>query len=384
MIKCRHFGECGGCRFQDITYAEQLINKQKEIEALFDYPVSPVIPCDPPWRYRNKMEYTFSMDKKGERYLGLFKRDGRGRVLNLEECWLVSPWFQEGLEAVRKWWGERGLLAFHPYKNTGSLRTLTLREGIRTGDRMAFLTVSGVPEWALKKEDLTSFVEAMQQAVGQKPLSLFIRIQQAIKGQPTEFFEMHLAGPDHYREELFIERPLTFHISPSAFFQPNPVQAEKLFQIAASLVKTSQEEVIWDLYCGTGTFGIALAARAKQVIGLELSPESSLDARENVKRNGLKNVEIITGDVGELLQKGHYPKPDIILLDPPRSGLDKKAMAQLLAAHPRQIIYISCNPKTQAENCKEFIQAGYKITTMQPVDQFPHTAHIENIVCLEV
>lgn len=384
MIICRHFGDCGGCSFQDVEYQEQLKRKQLDIEALFGVPVEPIVPCDPPWRYRNKMEYTFSMDLKGERYLGLIKKNSRGRVLNLEECFLVSEWFQKGLDTVREWWKETGLLAFHPYKNTGTLRNLTFREGMRTGDRMVILTVSGNPDWAIKKEQLASFKSVLQAALGDRPLSLFLKIHVAVKGKPTEFYEMHLAGPDHYREKMHVGRPLEFHVSPSAFFQPNPAQAEKFYGIASSLLEVTEGSVIWDLYCGTGTLAIAMAPIAKEVIGVELSPESSLDARENVKLNGLSNVTIVTGDVGEALEKGNYPAPDAVLVDPPRAGLDKKAMSNLIKVKPPKILYIACNVKTQFENCQEFIAAGYKIVSIHPVDQFPHTPHVENIVLLEI
>ena len=385
MIRCIHFGDCGGCRFQNIAYEEQLLCKQTEVEALFGLPVRPIIPCDSPWAYRNKNEYSFSQDKKGTRYLGLYKKEGRGKVLNLHECHLVAPWFQEGIEACRQWWESTDLTAYHPHKDSGSLRTLTFREGKRTGDRMVILTVSGRPEWALKKEHLTSFVEAMQARLGSgsDSLSIFLKIHQAIKGRPTEFFEMHLAGPDHYREVLDVGRKLQFHVSPSAFFQPNPLQAEKMYRLAVELIPIPQEAVIWDLYCGTGTLAIAVAPFAKEVIGIELSPESSLDARTNVKLNALSNVTIVTGDVGEALEKGNYPRPDAVMVDPPRAGLDKRAMKHLIEAKPRRIVYISCHPKTQVENCREFAAAGYRIAVIQPVDQFPHTPHIENIVLLE-
>lgn len=383
MIRCRHFGDCGGCRFQDQEYAVQLAQKQKAIEALFPVAVQSIVPCVSPWQYRNKMEYTFSMDKKGERYLGLIRRSSRGRVVNLAECWLVNSWFQEALNTVRNWWQERGLMAYHPYKDTGSLRTLTLREGMFTGDRMAILTVSGRSEWAVKKEDLSTLIEALNRAVGDKPLSIYLKIHQAIKGKPTEFFEMHLAGPTFIREHLDVLRPLSFHISPSAFFQPNSQQAEKIYRLAAEMLVLPSDAVIWDLYCGTGTLAIALAPLAAQVIGVEISPESALDARENVKRNKVKNVTIVTGDVGATLEKGNYPHPDAIVLDPPRAGLDKKAIEYVVAAKPSKILYIACNPTTQADNIKDFLAVGYTIRQVQPVDQFPHTPHIENIVLLE-
>lgn len=384
MIRCRHFGDCGGCRFQDLEYPDQLALKQKELEALFvGSAVLPIIPADSPWYYRNKMEYTFSMDKKGERYLGLIKQGGRGRVLNIEECFLVSEWFQTTLNTVRKWWESRGLLAFHPYKNTGSLRTLTLREGKRTSDRLIMLTVSGNPEWALKQSDIDAFVADLKASLGDEHLSIFLRIQQAIKGKPTEFFEMHLFGSDAYREILNLDRPVDFKVSPSAFFQPNPSQAEKFIKIAIELVQKAEKPVVWDLYCGAGALSLAIAPYAKEVIGVELSAESIDDARSNLKLNNLKNVTFVCGDVGQVLETGKYPPPDLIVVDPPRAGLDKKALLHIIQAGAPKIIYIACNPKTQKENCLELEAAGYKMVLIQPVDQFPQTPHVENVIYLE-
>lgn len=389
--RCIHFGVCGGCRLQHLSYERQLQFKEGLIKKWFS-PLAevgcfkPILPCTPPWEYRNKMEWTFSQDKKGERFLGLIQRAGRGKVLNVQICHLVRPWFIQALETARSWWLETGLDAYHPHKNSGSLRTLTVREGMRTGDRLVMLTVSGNPEYALKKQDIETFCQKMN---GLKPekgdLSVFLRIHQAIKGQPTEFYEMHLSGPDTYRERI---GSTEFKISPSAFFQPNTAQAEVLYETALSYLNVPHGKldgkIIYDLYCGTGTLGITMAPSAKQVIGIELSPESSLDARMNAKANGLTNVKIITGDVGTCLEKAgqDFPLPDIVVVDPPRAGLSPEAIRHILALKPEEILYIACNPKTQSQNCQEFLKEGYQIGVIQPVDQFPHTPHIENIVVL--
>jgi len=395
--RCIHFGQCGGCRLQQMSYAEQLNIKQKEIEHLFsaflptDVIVLPIVPCDSPWHYRNKMEYTFSSDLAGNRYLGLIMDSSRGKVLNLTECHLVNPWFSESLKVVRQWWEESNLLAYHPHFNKGSLRTLTVREGMRSGDRCLMLTVSGNPEDALSKQHLKTFVEKVSSALtpqGQgSTLSIMLRIQQAIKGQATQFFEMVLHGPDCIKEILNVQsQRFEFYLSPSAFFQPNTAQAEKLYSIALQSLNMSKGCVIYDLYCGTGTLGICAAKDAKVVVGIEISPESSLDARVNAKHNGLSNVHILTGNVSDVIEgikkNGTYPLPDVVMVDPPRSGLDAAALEQIKLLGAPKLLYISCNPTSQAENMKELIAFGYKIEKVQPVDQFPHTVHVENIVVL--
>lgn len=402
--KCIHFGSCGGCRWQHIPYEKQLHYKEAHIRKVFtkvltsNVKLYPIVPCDPPWQYRNKMEFTFSNDAKGAHYLGLMMHQSRGKVLNLEVCHLVNPWMIEALKAVRQWWSETDLKAYHPYTNTGSLRTLIVREGITTGDRMVMLTVSGNPDFALNQQQIESFTAFVRDSVEpvdqNQKLSVFLRIQQIAKGSPTNFFEMQLYGPDVIREILHITdrlggdpQPLVFKISPSAFFQPNTRQAEKLYSRAFQLAEIPDGSVVYDLYCGTGALGLCASRRAKQVVGIEMSPEAALDARTNATISGLDNVTILTGTVGHVLNQignyEHFPPPYAVLVDPPRMGLDKDALEQILKLKAKLIVYISCNPATQAANIEELCANGYGLKAMQPVDQFPQTIHIENIAILE-
>ena len=403
--RCIHFGSCGGCRWQQMTYEEQLKIKQEQVETLFnplmndDTVFNPIAPCDPSWQYRNKMEFSFSSDAAANKYLGLIISGSRGKVLNLTECHLVNPWFIECLEAVREWWKESTLKAYHPNSNTGSLRTLIVREGMKTGDRLVMITVSGNPDYALKQHDLDQFVAAVRIAVEPynttSKLSIFLRIQQASKGVETTFYEMVLHGPDHIREILEVQaisghepQQLDYIVSPSAFFQPNTRQAERLYSLALQLLDVSKDTVVYDLYCGTGSIGISLAKYVKLVVGIEISEESSLDGRTNVIKNHLENVHILTGSVRDVLQQirtaNTYPMPEVVILDPPRVGLDPETIQHLNELRPEKIIYISCNPVTQADNIKELKQMGYELTAIQPVDQFPHTVHIENIAILKL
>lgn len=402
--KCIHFGSCGGCRWQHIPYAQQLLFKEltvrKSFAKLIDSTVQfhPIIPCDPPWQYRNKMEFSFSDDREKNHYLGLMLNQSRGKVINLQECHLVNPWMIDVLKAVRQWWGESNLEAYHMPSNRGSLRTLITREGITTGDRLVMLTVSGNPDYAMNKQQIESFKafvrEAAEPVNQEQTLSIFLRIQQVVKGSPTNFYEMHLHGLDHIREELQIhdtvEGPparLKFMISPSAFFQPNTRQAQKLYSKAFQMANIPEGSVVYDLYCGAGALGLCAARRAKQVVGIELSPEASLDARTNAKINNLENVTILTGSVGDVLEQigshQHFPLPDAVLVDPPRAGLDPDALKQILKLDAKIVIYISCNPETQALNVEELCSNGYRLKEIQPVDQFPQTVHIENIAILE-
>ena len=399
--RCQHFGSCGGCRWQHIPYENQLKQKEAWIQTLFEPFLNPetvwhpIIPCHPSWRYRNKMELSFSSDKAGRRYLGLILYGTRGHVFQMEECHLTQEWISDAVKVVTAWWENSGLDAYHMGGDRGALRTLTLREGRSTGDRMVILTVSGNPAFALNQKQIQDFVHLLREGITpplpEQKLSIFLRIQQIAKGKPTQFYEMLLYGSDHIRESLQIEtaknerHTLHFRISPTAFFQPNTGQAEQLYSRAIQLTDAPVGGVVYDLYCGTGTLGICMARKARKVIGIELSPESALDARENVKENRLSHVMIKTGDVGQvlpLLLEDPELRPDVVMVDPPRAGLDAPALHHLLAIQAPLLTYISCNPATQAANLEVLIRGGYRLKAVQPVDQFPHTVHVENIAIL--
>jgi 23S rRNA (uracil1939-C5)-methyltransferase len=366
-----------------LSYQKQLEIKQNQVASLFGEMTRPIIPCAKEWGYRNKMEFSFSQDKEGNRYLGLVIDSSKGKVFKLTECHLPNRWFQEALQACRSWWEGEKISAYHPFRQTGTLRNLTLREGIQTGDRMVILHVSGNPEFALKKGELESFKQTMSQFVPENGrLSLFLKITQTKKGMRTQEYEMHLSGPDHILEKMTLfGRTYTFKISPAAFFQPNTIQAMELFTRAFELVSLPKEGMALDLYCGTGVLGILAASFGMDVTGIELSPEAVLDARENSRLNQVDSISFLQGRVEEELSKV-VCKPDLVMVDPPRAGLDAKAIDTLLKLKSPKILYISCHPQSQKENVDLLCKGGYRIEAVQPVDQFPHTFHIENIVVL--
>lgn len=380
--RCSHASLCGGCSLQHLDYKEQLKFKQEIIQRLFaPFEILPILGCSTPWEYRGKMEFSFSQDKEGNRFLGLMMR-GRRRVLNLSECHLVSPWFIRTLKAVRQWWEKSSLEAYFPPADRGSLRTLTLREGKATCDKMVVLTVSGNPSYPITQELLQSFVAELEPLTENK-LSIFLRVQQILKGQPTQFYEMHLSGPSHIQEVLEVgQKKLIFNISPSSFFQPNPLQAELLYTKALELAALPENAFVLDLYAGTATLGMIFASKARRVLAIESNPNAVLDAEENRRLNQVANLELLCSDAAEAL-KELKEKPDLVILDPPRSGLHPKALEHLIALNPAQILYISCNPFTQAENINSLTAAGYRLFALQPIDQLPHTPHIETIAVLK-
>ena len=384
--RCSHVPECGGCALQHMDYMAQLKTKQEIVEREFAElggEMRSIIGCTDPFRYRNKMEFSFSQDKERNRFLGLMMAGGGGKVLNLRECHLVSKWYAKALSRVRLWWEESGLDAYHHYSDRGHLRTLTLREAKQGKGKMAMLTVSGNPDFALSKSHLKSFVECIKKTTDESHLSIFLQVHQICKGKPTQFFEMLLDGPDHITEKLHIKgRALEFKISPTSFFQPNTLQAQKLYHEGLNLLSDLSNARVYDLYCGGATIGLSAALTAKEVLGIELNPHSVFDAGWNKEVNEIENFSIERGDVGDVLSKLEGDPPDVVIVDPPRSGLDAKALDHVKNLKPREVLYISCNPKTQAANIKELLLAGYMLKTVQPVDQFPHTMHIENIAYL--
>lgn len=365
---CRHFGVCGGCSFQHLPYSEELKWKERQFTTSL-----PILPAKAEWHTRNRMDFTFSQDQSGKRFLGLFQ--DRGRVLDVQECYLCPTWFIAVINEVRAWWEEENVTAYIPHKDVGLLRTLIVREGKFTEEKQVILHVSSHPETALKKEQITSFVQKMQALLGED-VSLFLLIQQSIKGSTTQFYEMHLSGKPYLVEQL---GDLSFQISPQAFFQTNSAQALVLYQTACTLLNLEGNETVLDLFCGTGTLSLFLSQKAKQVIGIELSKEAVLDAQENQKRNGITNVSFLQGDVAELLPT--CPKADIVVIDPPRVGLSVQAVQALLATEAKSVLYISCNPKTLARDL-DVLSSHYTVEKMQPLDQFPKTYHIEAMVIL--
>ena len=391
---CPHVGVCGGCAWQHIDYPYQLQYKQQRLEALFSpifsggTAVLPIIGCESPWHYRNKMEFSFAQDRNGKRFLGLYSCKHHGGVFDVNACPLTDEWMVQALCAIRDWWSQSGLDAYYMHANKGSLQTVTMRQSATTGDRMIMLTVSGNPAFAMRNHHLADFVSALQNAATprQGTLSIVLRIRQIAKGRPTQFYEMVLFGPDHIREVLDVEpvlgtrHSLEFHIGPQSFFQPNTCQAMEIYSKALQLASLSKDRSVIDLYCGIGIFGMFASLEAGQAIGVELSRESAYDAKINAARLGLSQFSIQCGDVADVVQKENFAKGSTVIVDPPRSGLTPQALSSVVSLEPDTLIYVSCNPETQKRDAMLLVEMGWKVEAIQPVDQFPHTVHVENIL----
>jgi len=375
---CPHFGECGGCLTQHWDYQKELSWKEQTIQSLFkafhNIKFLPILGADKMEHWRNKMEFTFSSDKQ----LGLYRFFGKREVFQTTHCSLGPPWFQEAVNAIRNLQNEQNLLPFDPETRKGQLRHLTLRHGYRTDERLLFLTITPEP-WTEQQ------LEAFKKLGDRFNASTLLVEQKVLSANQTLYKEKHLSGSGFITEKLSVNgKTFTFQISPRAFFQPNPFQAEKVYQAAFDLLDLKGDELLLDLFAGTGTLGIFAAPFVKKVISIELSVEACMDARINRKLNGITNLEILQGDVGKILQKRAMDKPDVLLVDPPRAGLGQEAIKAILHLSPKKICYISCNPHTQAEDAKTLCEKGYTLHTIIPIDQFPRSPHVENIALFTI
>lgn len=395
---CPHVGTCGGCLWQHMSYEHQLQVKYEWIVRLVSSLglssslCRPIIGCQSPWRYRNKMEFSFSQDLQGNRFLGLFQCQRRRCVLDINVCYLTSEWMATTLGSIRNWWKASGLTAYRPSTNTGSLLCVTMKESFSFGDRMVILTVSGNPEFALHKNHLESFVKAVREVAtpSSGSLSIVLRIRQIAKKMETQIYEMILYGTDYIREKLEVEtkqgvkRSLELQISPQAFFQPNTSQAMRIYSQALLMAQLEPDQVVFDLYCGIGVFGMFSALEVRTAVGVEISKDSAYDAKTNASRLGISHFSIQCGDVASVVadmkRQGTFQKPSTVIVDPPRAGLMPSAIEEITSLQPQTIVYVSCNPETQMKDAKALIEKGWSVAAVQPVDQFPHTVHVENIM----
>ncbi len=375
--RCIHFTSCGGCSMQHVSYERQLVEKQKKIETLFaGHQVLPIEKMDDPWHYRGKMEYTFSQNREKEHFLGLIKPKSRGIVENLTQCHIVHPWFSKVLGQVREFWKKSTIAAYNSYSDEGSFQTLTLRKSIHTDSTMVILTVSGNADFSLTKQQLRDFVAA----IDDENVAVFMQIKCIAKGTPTRYYEMHLSGPDCFVEKI---GDTEFLMSPQAFFQPNPLMAEKFFSSILKKLDLKGNEKVLDLFSGIGTISMLLSPHVDHIVAVEIGKEAVCDARVNIDVLGIQNIEIYAEDVANFIKtRGEHFIPDIVVIDPPRCGMGKVALAFLEKLKPSRVVYLSCNPVTQKEDIEQL--HSYKIASIQPFDQFPHTPHVENLIFLEL
>jgi len=378
--ECRHFGTCGGCRFQDLAYETQLAEKERQVrDALIrlgrfgDPPLEPILPAASRFGYRNKLEYSFALG--GDSVELGFHRAGRwDEVVGIEECLLTTDLGNAIRLAVRDWAREEKLQPFDQATGEGYLRHLVVREGRNTGQSLVVLvTAPGeLFETGYLVDVLRRFSEVRS-------------IHWAVNDTPAEQTNLPtklLWGEEFIEEEIL---GLRFRIRPSAFLQTNTEMAAELYRLAREFAELSGSENVYDLYCGTGTIGLALAGDAGRVWGLEISEEAVACAIENAEVNGISNVRFYAGNVGQTVEelREEAGPPDVVVVDPPRAGLAGKALRRTGGLGAERIVYVSCNPTTLASDLQVLRdEYGYELVRCRPVDMFPHTPHVESVSLL--
>lgn len=391
---CSHFGVCGGCKWQNLSYKQQLFYKQKQVTdclqriAKVELPdINPILASEQTTYYRNKLEFTFSnkrwlikeeipadgiqsvqnMNGLGFHVPGMFDK-----VLDIDTCFLQKEPVNHVRNAVKNFALNNNLSFFDLRKQDGFLRNLIVRT---TASSDLMVIVVFFYEDIQNRELLLDFITEKFPEI----TSLFYIINTKRNDSVSDQEPILYRGEDHITEEM---EGLKFKVGPKSFYQTNSLQAYQLYKIAREYACLTGSEIVYDLYTGTGTIANFIARNAKKVIGIEFVPEAIEDAKKNSKLNDVHNTSFFAGDIKDLLTNNFIEqqgRPDVIILDPPRAGIHQNVVDAMLFAQPQKIVYVSCNPATQARDIA-LLDPAYRVTTVQPVDMFPHTHHVENII----
>lgn len=378
---CKHFRECGGCTLLSVPYEKQLEIKEKQVmdlflkQDLFGFQFLGIEGSPENKYYRNKMEYTFGDEvKNGPLTLGLHKKGKHIDIQTVEECMLVDEDFSKILASSVEFFDEKKLPYYRTMNHKGYLRHLVVRKGIHTNEIMVNIVTSSQEDFDMNEfKDLLLGIDLKAELVG-----VLHTINDGL-ADAVQCDELRvLYGRDYIQEEIL---GLKFKISPFSFFQTNTKGAEVLYSIARDFIGDYNDKVVFDLYSGTGSIGQVMAGAAKKVYGIEIVEEAVVAANENAKLNGLTNCEFIAGDVAKVV-KDLKDKPDLIIVDPPRPGIHKDAIRDICGFGAKEIVYISCNPKSLVVDLVDFKRYGYEIKMVKCMDMFPNTPHVETVVML--
>lgn len=391
---CSHFTICGGCRWQHLPYSLQLQCKQQQVADAMQRiakvpcpPITPIIGSDNIWEYRNKMEYTFS-NRRWLTYEQLSSgqefpdRDGAGfhipgafdKVLDIDRCHLQDDLGNQLRKFIKSYGIEHGYTFYDLRANSGLLRTLMVRI-TTTGQVMALMAFG---------EDNPEKIKQLLDAVREHfphITSLMYVVNLKVNDTITDQVVHTHSGTDYIEEEM---EGLRFRIGPKSFYQTNSRQAYRLYQVAREFARLTGNELVYDLYTGTGTIANFVSRQARKVIGIEYVPEAIEDAKINSIINGIDNTTFYAGDMKNVLTPefiAEHGRPDVMIIDPPRAGMHTDVVDVIMQAAPETLVYVSCNPATQARDIA-LLDAKYRVEAIQPVDMFPHTQHVENVVRL--
>lgn len=367
--------KCGGCQLQNMSYPEQLSYKQAKVIRLLGKfcRVGEIIGMEHPYNYRNKVQAAFGMTRGGKIISGVYQ-SGSHRIVSIDECRLEDKKADEIIVTIRNMMKHYRMIPYNEDTGVGFLRHVLVKRGFTSGEIMVVL-VTGTPMFpgknAFVKELLKKHPEitTIIQNINREHTSLVLgNTEKVLYGKGT--IEDTLCG-------------CVFRISAKSFYQINPVQTEKLYSTAIDFAELTGNERVIDAYCGIGTIGIIAAKKAKEVIAVEVNKDAVFDAKNNAKRNGTDNIKFYCDDAGKFMTKmaDEGESADVVLMDPPRAGSDEAFLSSVVTLNPKKVVYISCNPETQARDLKYLTQHGYKVRKIQPVDMFPHTGHIE-VACL--
>jgi 23S rRNA (uracil1939-C5)-methyltransferase len=392
---CSHFGVCGGCRWQMLPYPKQLSYKQQQVQDVLERigkiglpPIRPILGAPDSIHYRNKMEYTFSNRRfllpselhdenisPARNVAGFHAKGLFDKVVDIETCWLQEEPTNLLRHAIKDFALRQGLSFYDIKKHEGWLRNLQLRI-CTTGEVMANIVVGYEDAEGIKA--LTDHILQIFPGL----TTLLYTINAKWNDSLTGLSPQTVHGKGYVMEKL---EDFQFKIGPKSFFQTNTRQAERLYGVAREFAELSGKETVYDLYCGTGSIGIFVSRMAARIVGVEAIPEAIEDAEENAILNGIRHARFFAGDVTDICRDAFFVaegRPDVIITDPPRAGMQEQLVSKLLDMEAPIIVYVSCNPATQARDLR-LLDGKYAVTGVQPVDMFPHTHHIENVVQLK-
>lgn len=395
---CKYFGVCGGCKAQDLIYESQAKFKEEQIKDIFErigglegFEALPIEPSEKTYFYRNKMEFSFSekrwlteneinsMQEAAEKdfALGFHVPGVFDKVLNIDGCWLQSELSNRVLNFVHEFSKNHQLLPYSSQKHTGFLRNLVIKQSFSTKDFMVNLVVS--------EENERLFVKFKEELVDRFPevTTIVFNINKKLSQVAYGDYEIVAHGPGFIYDMI---GNCKFRISANSFFQTNSSQANTLYSVAKNFADFKGDEIVYDLYSGAGTIPIFISKKVRWIYGFESVEPAINDALVNIELNGISNFKPIIADLNKsflpIITENNLPKPDIIITDPPRSGMNPKTVKDIIELEPKKIVYISCNPATQARDIKLLCSDGYRLKKIKPVDMFPHTYHIENVALL--
>lgn len=379
---CPHFEKCGGCSWQHYSYEGQLREKTNLVKGFVEQAgfdpelVEHTLGAENPWHYRNKMEFTFGADGS----LGMHEPGNFRSIVPLQECLIMRPDMKAAVLEVGQWAKEHQLSGYNKDTHEGLLRHVMVRQSFVTDEILLGVFATEAPGNVAPVEELIARIEEKHPNV--KSFMWLENHDIADRAQAADEDIHLLAGRDFIYDELMGYR---FRVWYDTFFQPNPKQAQKLVELAIEMGQPKAEESMIDLFCGVGTFSLPFASRVKELAGIEIVETSIQSAKRNASDNGIDNTYFLAKDarngIVQVLEK--FGTPDLLLLDPPRSGAGGKVMRRIGRAQPSRIIYVSCNPESFAEDIKQLEPYGYKLRKVQPVDMFPHTFHVECVSFLE-